>query len=56
MIRFFRLARYVAPYWWQSLLGILLLAAVGLMEALRLAILQPVLGDVLNPKASTSST
>ncbi len=55
MIRFFRLARYVAPYWWQSLLGILLLAAVGLMEALRLAILQPVFGEVLNPHAHTTT-
>jgi subfamily B ATP-binding cassette protein MsbA len=55
MKRFFRLAGYVAPYWFQSLLGVVLLAAVGLLEALRLAILQPVFGPVLNPGAKTTS-
>jgi subfamily B ATP-binding cassette protein MsbA len=49
MKRFFRLARYVAPYWFQSLLGVVLLAGVGMLEALRLLILGPVLSMVLNP-------
>ena len=49
MKRFFRLALYAAPYWFQSLLGVVLLAVVGMLEALRLAILQPVFGPVLNP-------
>ncbi len=47
--RFFRLAGYALPYWFQSLLGIALLAAVGMLEALRLLILGPVLKTVLNP-------
>ena len=55
MKRLLRLARYVIPYWWQSLLGVILLAGVGMMEALRLAILQPVLGPVLNPGVHTTS-
>ncbi|WP_263353471.1 ABC transporter ATP-binding protein [Acidicapsa acidisoli] len=55
MKRFFRLGLYAAPYWFQSLLGVVLLAAVGLFEALRLAILQPIFGPVLNPGARTTS-
>jgi subfamily B ATP-binding cassette protein MsbA len=55
MKRFFRLSLYAAPYWWQSLLGVALLAIVGLLEALRLAILQPVFGPVLNPGPKTST-
>ena len=48
-MRFLRLARYAAPYWFQSLLGVVLLAGVGMLEALRLLILGPVLSTVLNP-------
>jgi subfamily B ATP-binding cassette protein MsbA len=55
MIRFFRLARYAAPYWWQSLLGVLLLAAVGLLDSVRVLILGPVLSAVLNPAVKTTS-
>ena len=55
MKRFFRLGRYVLPYWIQSLLGVVLLAAVGLLEALRLLILGPVLSTVLNPGVKTTS-
>jgi subfamily B ATP-binding cassette protein MsbA len=53
MKRFFRLGLYVAPYWWQSLLGVILLAAVGMLEALRLLILGPVLKTVLQPGLPT---
>jgi len=55
MKRFFRLAAYVAPYWYQSLLGVVLLAAVGLLEALRLLILGPILSTVLNPGIKVES-
>jgi subfamily B ATP-binding cassette protein MsbA len=55
MKRFFRLASYVAPYWFQSLVGVVLLAGVGLLEALRLLILGPVLSTVLNPGVKTES-
>jgi len=55
MTRFLRLSRYVLPYWFQSLLGVVLLAAVGMFEALRLLILGPVLGTVLNPSSNARS-
>jgi ATP-binding cassette, subfamily B, bacterial MsbA len=55
MKRFFRLAGYVAPYWVQSVAGVILLAAVGLLEALRVLILGPVLNAVLNPAIKTES-
>ncbi|WP_263359326.1 ABC transporter ATP-binding protein [Acidicapsa ligni] len=55
MKRFFRLTRYVAPYWFQAFLGIVLLAAVGLLEAVRLLILGPVLKTVLNPGTPTQT-
>jgi subfamily B ATP-binding cassette protein MsbA len=54
MKRFLRLGLYALPYWWQSLLGIVLLAAVGLLEALRLLILGPVLKTVLQPGTPTT--
>ena len=49
MKRFLRLTGYVLPYWFQSVFGVVLLAAVGMLEALRLLILGPVLSTVLNP-------
>jgi subfamily B ATP-binding cassette protein MsbA len=55
MKRFLRLASYAAPYWFQSLLGVILLAAVGLLEAVRLLILGPVLSAVLNPSVKAQS-
>ena len=55
MKRFFRLALFAAPYWIQSILGIVLLATVGLLEAVRLLILGPVLSTVLNPGVKTTS-
>ena len=51
MTRYFRLLRYCLPYSFQALLGIVLLAAVGGLEALRLLILGPVLKTVLNPSS-----
>jgi subfamily B ATP-binding cassette protein MsbA len=55
MKRFFRLASYVAPYWLQSLLGVVLLAGVGLLETMRLLILGPVFNTVLDPKVRADS-
>jgi subfamily B ATP-binding cassette protein MsbA len=55
MKKFFRLTGYVAPYWFQSLLGVVLLAGVGMLEALRLLILGPVLSAVLNPGVKVES-
>jgi ATP-binding cassette, subfamily B, bacterial MsbA len=55
MKRFFRLVRYDAPYWLQSVLGVLLLAMVGILDPLRIALVGPILNTVLNPSANTES-
>src|SRR3989440_8240930 len=44
-----RLLRYVAPYWWQLLSSVLLMAAVGLLDAFRVLLIGPILDRVLNP-------
>jgi ATP-binding cassette, subfamily B, bacterial MsbA len=49
MTRFFRLVRYDAPYWFQSLVGVLLLAVVGILDPVRVLLLGPILSTVLDP-------
>ncbi len=44
-----RLLRYVAPYWWQLLSSVLLMAAVGLLDAFRVLLIGPIFDRVLNP-------
>ncbi len=44
-----RLVRYVAPYWWQVIVSVLLLAGVGLLDAFRVLLIGPILDRVLNP-------
>src|SRR5438270_5192272 len=44
-----RLVRYVLPFLLQLFPGVLLLAAVGFLEAFRLILLKPILDRVLNP-------
>ncbi|HEX8814364.1 MAG TPA: ABC transporter ATP-binding protein [Terriglobales bacterium] len=44
-----RLVRYVVPYWWQLLSSVVLMAAVGLLEAFRLLLIAPTIDTVLNP-------
>ncbi len=46
-----RLLRYAAPYWWQLLSSVILMAAVGLLDAFRLLLIGPILDRVLNPGA-----
>jgi len=46
-----RLIRYVAPYWWQLLSSVVLMAAVGLLEAFRLLLIAPTIDTVLNPSS-----
>src|SRR5947209_7383429 len=48
-----RLLRYAAPYWWQVLSSVVLMAAVGFLDAFRLLLIGPILDRVLNPNAST---
>ena len=49
MKQFFRLMRYGLPYTLQAIPGIILLALVGLLEALRMVIFVPIFQVVLNP-------
>ena len=44
-----RIVRYVFPFSLQLLLGVLLLAGVGFLEAFRLLLIKPILDQVLNP-------
>jgi subfamily B ATP-binding cassette protein MsbA len=44
-----RLLRYVAPYWWPVGASVLLMAAVGLLDAFRLLLIGPIFDRVLNP-------
>ena len=50
-----RLIRYVFPFLPQLLPGVLLLAAVGFLEAFRLMLLKPVLDRVLNPASGSEN-
>ena len=49
-----RLIRYVAPYWWQLLSSVLLMALVGFFEAFRILLVGPVFDRVLNPSSGSS--
>jgi subfamily B ATP-binding cassette protein MsbA len=44
-----RLVRYVLPYWWQILCSVLLMAAVGALDAFKYLLVRPVFDRVLNP-------
>jgi subfamily B ATP-binding cassette protein MsbA len=55
MKRFLRLLRYGLPYWFQWLPGVFLLAIVGLLDALRMALFVPILGVVLKPNNPSSA-
>ncbi|HEY7615562.1 MAG TPA: ABC transporter ATP-binding protein, partial [Terriglobales bacterium] len=49
-----RLLRYVVPYWWQLLSSVLLLAAVGLLDAFRVLLIGPIFDRVLSPGSPSS--
>ena len=51
MNRYLRLLRYGLPYWLHMLAGVVLLAMVGLLEAFRILLLQPIFDQVLDPHA-----
>ncbi|MGA7382889.1 MAG: ABC transporter ATP-binding protein [Terriglobales bacterium] len=50
-----RLVRYVLPFLVQLVPGVLLLAAVGFLEAFRLVLVKPVLDRVLNPASGSEN-
>src|SRR5215470_11761271 len=48
-----RLLRYAAPYWWQLLGSVTLMAAVGLLDAFRVLLIGPIFDRVLNPASQS---
>ena len=48
-----RLLRFLVPYWWQFVPSVLLLAAVGFLDAFRVLLIGPILGRVLNPSSGS---
>src|SRR5215813_2283555 len=51
MKRILRLLYYVRRYWWQALASVVLMAAVGLLDAFRVLLVQPIFDHVLHPGA-----
>jgi subfamily B ATP-binding cassette protein MsbA len=49
MMRFFRLLRFGLPYWLYWVPGVVLLAAVGLLDNFRTLLFVPIFDDVLRP-------
>jgi len=50
-----RLIRYVLPFLLQLVPGVVLLAAVGFLEAFRLVLVKPILDRVLNPASGSDN-
>src|SRR5208337_4813146 len=50
-----RLVRYVLPFLLQLVPGVVLLAAVGFLEAFRLVLVKPILDRVLNPSSGSDN-
>jgi ATP-binding cassette, subfamily B, bacterial MsbA len=48
-----RLLRYALPYWWQILSSVLLMAAVGALDAFKYLLVRPVFDRVLNPSTGS---
>ena len=44
-----RLIRYALPYWWQILCSVVLMAAVGALDAFKFLLISPIFDRVLNP-------
>src|SRR5215472_13067825 len=55
MRQLIRLLRYLVPYWWEFIPSVLLLAAVGFLDAFRVLLVGPVLDRVLNPSTGSNN-
>lgn len=55
MRQLMRLLRYLVPYWWYFIPSVLLLAAVGFLDAFRVLLIGPVLDRVLNPSSGSDN-
>jgi subfamily B ATP-binding cassette protein MsbA len=50
-----RLIRYALPYWWQILASVVLMAAVGGLDAFKYLLIGPVLDRVLHPATGSQN-
>jgi subfamily B ATP-binding cassette protein MsbA len=50
-----RLIGYALPYWWQMLASVLLMAAVGALDAFKYLLVRPVFDRVLNPATGSQN-
>lgn len=48
-----RLLRYALPYWWQILSSVVLMAAVGALDAFKYLLVRPIFDRVLNPSTGS---
>jgi ATP-binding cassette, subfamily B, bacterial MsbA len=48
-----RLVRYALPYWWQIAASVVLMAAVGALDAFKYLLVRPVFDRVLNPSTGS---
>jgi subfamily B ATP-binding cassette protein MsbA len=48
-----RLLRYALPYWWQILASVVLMAAVGALDAFKYLLIRPVFDRVLSPSTGS---
>src|SRR5215471_3037464 len=48
-----RLLRYALPYWWQILSSVVLMAAVGALDAFKYLLVRPIFDRVLNPASGS---
>ncbi len=48
-----RLVRYALPYWWQIISSVLLMAAVGALDAFKYLLVRPIFDRVLNPDSGS---
>jgi ATP-binding cassette, subfamily B, bacterial MsbA len=53
MRQLIRLVRYALPYWWQIAASVLLMAAVGALDAFKYLLVRPVFDRVLNPSTGS---
>jgi len=53
MRQLMRLMRYALPYWWQILCSVLLMAAVGALDAFKYLLVRPIFDRVLNPSTGS---
>ncbi len=53
MRQLMRLVRYALPHWWEILSSVLLMAAVGALDAFKYLLVRPIFDRVLNPSSGS---